>query len=114
MNYQEPFAKEYLEVNGKPWVRDKDLLYKVAKRALEPNALEMGAWHTCETTHCIAGWAIVMTEGAEKVFKNICSHYIIGRALLGLRAARHFYDSNSQATKYLQGVVKRYEAKVPK
>lgn len=24
----------------------------------QPKALDMGAWHTCETTHCRAGWVV--------------------------------------------------------
>ena len=30
-------------------------------------SLDMGTWHTCETTHCRAGWAITLAgkEGAE-------------------------------------------------
>jgi hypothetical protein len=29
---------------------------KVFEAASKPNALNMGDWHTCETTHCRAGW----------------------------------------------------------
>lgn len=29
-----------------------------------PNALDMGKWHTCDTTHCRAGW--VVTLAGEK------------------------------------------------
>lgn len=31
-----------------------DLLARIEKN---PECLDMGEWHTCETTHCIAGWA---------------------------------------------------------
>ena len=24
----------------------------------QPRALDMGSWHSCETTHCRAGWAV--------------------------------------------------------
>lgn len=24
----------------------------------QPKALDMGAWHTCDTTHCRAGWVV--------------------------------------------------------
>ena len=32
--------------------------------ASQPNALNMRDWHTCETTHCRAGW-VVMLAGKE-------------------------------------------------
>jgi hypothetical protein len=37
---------------------------ELANAALQPNALDMGNWHTCETTHCRAGW-IVHLAGKE-------------------------------------------------
>ena len=40
---------------------------KVLEEIQQPNALEMGSWHTCETTHCRAGWVVVLAgkEGKE-------------------------------------------------
>src|ERR1051326_1631631 len=33
--------------------------------------LQMGAWHTCETTHCRAGWAITLAgEAGRKLEKR--------------------------------------------
>ena len=33
----------------------------------QPNALNMDTWHTCETTHCRAGWVVTLAgkEGKE-------------------------------------------------
>jgi uncharacterized protein YjbI with pentapeptide repeats len=33
--------------------------------------LEMGDWHSCETTHCRAGWAVF--AGNETALKDICA-----------------------------------------
>ena len=33
---------------------------RVYEAASQPGALDMGDWHTCETTHCRAGWAVVL------------------------------------------------------
>ena len=34
-------------------------IHKVIYEAVsQPNALDMGSWHTCETTHCRAGWVV--------------------------------------------------------
>ena len=80
---------------------DPDLIKKVAKRALQPDALEMSTWHSCETTHCIAGWAVKLhPEGLELEAKT--STYLAARLLLGGEAVRHFFDSNEEATKWLK------------
>ena len=31
---------------------------KVYKAVSEPGALDMSTWHTCDTTHCRAGWVV--------------------------------------------------------
>src|SRR5262249_25511822 len=33
---------------------------KVYAAASAPNALNMGDWHTCDTTHCRAGWVVLL------------------------------------------------------
>ena len=40
---------------------------KVFEAASKPNALDMGTWHTCDTTHCRAGWVVHLAgnEGRE-------------------------------------------------
>ena len=32
----------------------------------QPNALNMNDWHTCETTHCRAGWVVTLAGQAGK------------------------------------------------
>jgi len=39
---------------------------KVYEAASQPNALNMGSWHTCDTTHCRAGWAVFLAGPAGK------------------------------------------------
>ena len=65
-----------------------------------PNSLEMGSWHTCETTHCRAGWAVMLhpqgrkleekygTNVAGALIYNACSGYV-----------PDFYASNKDAMK---------------
>jgi hypothetical protein len=40
---------------------------KVFSAVSNPGALNMGAWHTCDTTHCRAGWVVHLAgqEGRE-------------------------------------------------
>lgn len=39
---------------------ERTLVHTIADRvAASPAALDMSAWHKCETTHCLGGWAQV-------------------------------------------------------
>jgi hypothetical protein len=41
-------------------------------------ALEMSNWHTCESTHCRAGWAITLAGGAGRVLEDIYGPSVAG------------------------------------
>ena len=87
---------------GIPFTPDPQLINKVAAKALATNdALDMDDWHTCETTHCIAGWAIHLhPEG--KLLEYFTSPHLAARLLLGDEAASHFYDSSDAAREWLK------------
>jgi len=36
----------------------------------QPNALDMGSWHTCETTHCRAGWVVALAGDEGKALEG--------------------------------------------
>ena len=80
-------------------------LLAVARAALQPGALEMGAWHTCETTHSMSGWAVHQAGEPGKILESAVGSHMAGLHLLGPEAALHFYDSNEKATEYLRGVI---------
>ena len=33
--------------------------------------LDMGTWHTCQTTHCLAGWATTLAEGGKALEEEL-------------------------------------------
>ena len=80
-------------------------LLAVARAALQPGALYMYDWHTCETTHCISGWAVHLAGEVGCVLETAVGVHMAGLYLLGVEAAGHFYDTNKEATKYLQSVI---------
>jgi len=85
-----------------------DRLKAVAAAALAADdALEMDAWHTCRTTHCIAGWAIYLAGEPGRLLEESHGSAIAGLMLLGTEAHSHFYDSNEDARKWLQEVLER-------
>jgi len=81
------------------------LLKKVAENGLRRNALHMNDWHTCETTHCIAGWACHLAENGRE-FETQYGTQIAGLLLLGEEAHSHFFDDNQKAKEYLKEVLK--------
>jgi len=47
----------------------KDIHKVVYEAASQPNALDMSDWHTCNTTHCRAGWVVHLAGEAGKVLE---------------------------------------------
>ncbi len=61
------------DLSDVPSVPGLDVMIADATRAA--GALEMGSWHTCETTHCRAGWAITLAgEAGRKLEEKNGSH----------------------------------------
>ena len=83
-------------------------LRAVAEAALaEPEALQMNTWHTCDTTHCVAGWAIAQAGEPGRLLEAAVGSQIAGLMLLGAEAHRHFFDSDDDARAWLQEVLER-------
>jgi hypothetical protein len=63
----------------------------------------MDQWHTCETTHCRAGWAIHLAGVAGKVLEHCCGSNVAG-ALIHIASSPalegkvpNFFASNEAA-----------------
>ena len=100
------------EAIGLPIVTDAPArLLAVAKAALaSPDALEMGSWHKCETTHCICGWAEHLGGPLANLIIQTHGNDFGGLILLGVEAHAHFYKSTDQARAFLQSVIDQAEA----
>jgi len=96
-----------IDAVGLPIVDDApQRLLAVATTVLGDGAtLAMGNWHTCDTTHCLAGWAIHQAGTIGKTLESLHGPHMAGLLLLGHEAAGHFYDSNKDAIKWLRSVV---------
>lgn len=73
---------------------DPDLMRRVMQAVLQPGALNMRRWHTCDTRHCLAGWAIHLAGPAGYVLESITSPSVAGSLLIP-EAAHLFYHDNS-------------------
>jgi len=86
-------------------------LLAVAHAALaSPDALEMGSWHKCDTTHCICGWAEHLGGPLAELIIRTQGNDVGGLMLLGVEAHAHFYKRNEEARAFLQSVIDQAEA----
>jgi hypothetical protein len=72
--------------------------------ASNPESLNMGDWHTCENTHCRAGWVVHLAGEAgyalEKFFDPVVAAmkiYDASAPNLPKISPVHFFDSNEDA-----------------
>ena len=83
-------------------------LRAVAQAALAaPDALRMGGWHTCDTTHCVAGWAIAQAGEPGRLLEAAMGPEVAGLMLLGTEAHAHFFDDDDTARAWLQEVLEQ-------
>jgi uncharacterized protein YjbI with pentapeptide repeats len=65
------------------------------------NALDMSKWHTCETTHCRAGWAITLAGEAGKALEEELSPVTAGALIYAAsrpgKRIPDFYATNEDA-----------------
>ena len=100
------FSKADLRGANLDYQIEEGLIQKIAKAVLysEKYELNMSNWHTCETTHCVAGFATHFAKKGKKLEKK-CGTEVAGLLLLGPEAHAHFFDSNDDAKAYLQSVL---------
>ena len=63
--------------------------------------LQMENWHTCETSHCLAGWAVHLSGPAGYALEAVTSSSVAG-AILMPDAAHLFYKTNEEALEWLK------------
>lgn len=61
---QEVAAQDHVTIGGTPVPVIADIHRKVYEAASKPDALRMNSWHSCETTHCRAGWVVHLAGDA--------------------------------------------------
>jgi hypothetical protein len=67
----------------------------------------MCGWHTCDTTHCIAGWAIAQAGEPGRLLEAAMGPEVAGLMLLGVEAHAHFFNDDDTARAWLQEVLER-------
>lgn len=93
-----------LEVEAKPDLVSR--IYRVVKD--QPERLDMTTWHTCDTTHCLAGWAVSLHPQGESLVSKLTidpAAAIIFNACCG--EVPNFYSSKRAAMQWLERVAAR-------
>jgi hypothetical protein len=84
-----------------PIPRIENIHQRIYEAVSEPRALDMATWHTCQTTHCRAGWVVTLAGPAGKALEDF--HNTELAAMLIYRESGYlinparFYDSNAAA-----------------
>ena len=80
-----------------------DLHKVIYAAASQPKALKMSNWHTCENTHCRAGWAVTLAGEAGKKLEDrfgtlLAAMMIYDASCPGYKISPgRFFDSNDDA-----------------
>jgi hypothetical protein len=87
-----------IDLLGDEIIKIDDLDVKVLSQIEEKgNALDMDSWHTCKTTHCRAGWEVIIhPQGLEleKYFGTWMAASVIHKAATGRNV--NYYATNRQ------------------
>jgi hypothetical protein len=80
-----------------------DIHKAIYAAASAPGALEMDSWHTCEQSHCRAGWAVALAGENGKALERFYNTELAAMMIYDasdpdfkINPAR-FYDSNEDA-----------------
>lgn len=83
-----------------------DIHQKVFHAASEPGALDMGQWHTCETTHCRAGWVVHLAGDAGYGLESQTSTLFAAQQIYKASGYRispnRFFDTNDASMADMQ------------
>ena len=73
----------------------------------------MSDWHTCDTTHCRAGWAIILAGEPGKALERKHGSEYAGRMIYRASTGRvpYFFDSDKSAMRDIREQAAQQSAK---
>ena len=85
---------------------------KVYEAASQENALNMDSWHTCETTHCRAGWVVHLAgekgKKLERMFNTPMAALMIYKESSNIKVGlNEFYKDNEKALENMKELAER-------
>lgn len=93
----------------------EDIHKKLFEAVSAPGALDMSNWHTCNTTHCRAGWVVTLAGDAgreleEKTSTLFAAIQIYKKSGYKIPPAR-FFDSDKAAMEDMKRLAELRELK---
>lgn len=82
-------------------------IHKVIYEAVtQPGALEMGSWHTCDTTHCRGGWVVTKAGDAGRALEQFHNTALAAQLIYEASGYKinpcRFYDGNMAAMEHMK------------
>ena len=80
-----------------------DIHSAISAAVSQPGALDMGAWHRCEKTHCRAGWVVTLAGDAGKALEAFYDTALAAMKIYDASSALpkvspvRFFDGNEEA-----------------
>ena len=102
LRYADLYGADLIGAKGLPEAPVvEDLDKKMLEVVSAKGALDMRTWHTCQTTHCRAGWAVTLAGKAGKELEDRLSTpvaaMLIYKASTGRDTCPDFYCSDKKA-----------------
>ena len=102
-------------LRGAEFYRVNNLHQSILAAIENGGSLEMGSWHTCETTHCRAGWAIHLAGNAGRLLEAqvgsaAAGAFITQASCPWLEKVPNFYADNETAFADIQAMAEREKA----
>ena len=90
-----------------------DIHRKVYESASKPDALAMDSWHSCETTHCRAGWVVHLAGEAGYKLERQTSPQFAAQQIYKASGYEispvRFFDSNEAALEDMRTLAQKKE-----
>jgi hypothetical protein len=95
------------ELGAPPTPIIADIHQTVFAAASQPHALAMQTWHTCENTHCWAGWVVTLAGPAGKALETFFDTPLAAMKILDasspLRVSPvRFFENNEDALREMR------------
>jgi hypothetical protein len=104
------------DLSGVP--RIANIHQAVYSAASKPDALDMATWHTCDTTHCRAGWVITLAGDAGRAMEwcigtSTAAAIIYMASDPGIERIPNWHASNEDALADMRRLAEAEAARTP-
>ena len=106
LHYRQNLSPLSTAENPIPGFPDIPVIQNIHQRIFEavsqPEALNMSDWHTCDTTHCRAGWVVFLAGAQGKILEKHTSTEFAAKQIYKVSSSitvspTRFYEDNEKA-----------------